>query len=71
MTSGEKIDFQEGVVFATDEGSIGEDGQFGVFGAGFGDEGLVKFLVACEIVLEARFGLFRTALNNGPIGLGD
>ena len=69
VTSGLEVDFQEAVVLATHEGAVGEDGLLGLFIAGLGDEGFVEFLVAGEVVLQARFGGFRASLDDGPVGL--
>ena len=69
VTSGLEIDFQEAVVLATHEGAVGQYGLLGLFIAGLGDEGFVEFLVAGQIVLQARFGGFRASLDDGPVGL--
>ena len=69
VTSGLEIDFQEAVVLATHEGAVGQYGLLGLFIAGLGDKGFVEFLVAGQIVLQARFGGFRASLDDGPVGL--
>ena len=48
VTSGLQIDFQKRIMFAFDEGFIGQHSQFGFFGTGFGDKALIERLIARE-----------------------
>ena len=68
-----QVDFQKTIVLAFHECFIRQDSQFGVFALCSlflpDYKTLVQFLIAREIVLQACFGHFRTALHDRPIGL--
>ena len=68
MPTGLQIDFQQRIVFAPHQGLVGQNSQFSLFGIGFGNKRLVELLIAHQPVFQSSFGLFRCALNNGPVG---